>query len=220
MSDKPKFTKKEEAVGCGCMALIAAIAIPVVTNLIGLSPWPMTILFLVYAAIVTWTKSTTGRLLWKSEALLALSGAAIAGLAGLWLSSAPASSDHSTEAPEPSIESPPAPVSTTQAKSEVRLSIDAIQDKFDNNQVAGAQFFKSHTAIIPGTVVRVREALGTGILVLRSDVSDLEMELGFDDRGTVLLGKLNPGDKMEATCPEVHEAMAQVLIVCTDIEKQ
>ena len=102
----------------------------------------------------------------------------------------------------------------------VRITIDEIQEKFAKNQIAGAQFFETRTALIPGVAVRVREALGTGILIVKSPKTGLEMEIGFNEHGTQQLGEVEPKDRIEATCPSIHEAMGQVIIVCDGIVVQ
>lgn len=103
-------------------------------------------------------------------------------------------------------------------KEEVRLNVSAIRAMFSDNQIKGAQFFEHRTALIQGQVVRVREALGTGFLVLRSPSSAPESELAFDEAGTKQLGEVRQGDNVEATCPEVVEMMGQVIIACTGLK--
>jgi hypothetical protein len=101
-------------------------------------------------------------------------------------------------------------------KEDIDITIDEIEARFARNQIAGAQFFKTHAAVIPGVAVRVREVLGTGILIAKSRAGS-QAELAFGERGSKQLGAIQPGDRFVATCPEVHEAMGQVIIACSEI---
>ena len=61
-------------------------------------------------------------------------------------------------------------------------------------------------------MVRVREVLGTGVVVLRSLKTDRNMEISFSAVATPNLAFLMPGNKIEATCPTVMKAMSAVII--------
>lgn len=110
------------------------------------------------------------------------------------------------------------PSEVATAKIEVGLTVDELRDKFTDNQIAGAQFFEQHTALVSGQVIGVREAVGTGIVKLRSPRGDDPLEIGFNDAATKDLGLLRKGDKIVAHCPNVQEAMAQVIVVCDRVE--
>jgi hypothetical protein len=88
---------------------------------------------------------------------------------------------------------------------------------FVENQIGGAQFFETRKAVLTGEVVRVREALGAGILVFKSAKSGLEVELGFDGEGTRMLGSLRSGNRVVVTCPVVQEILGQVMIGCSSV---
>ena len=88
---------------------------------------------------------------------------------------------------------------------------------FAENQIGGAQFFETRKAVLTGEVVRVREALGAGILVFRSAKSGIEVELAFDAEGTKMLGSLHSGSRVEVTCPIIQEVFGQVMIGCSRV---
>ena len=91
---------------------------------------------------------------------------------------------------------------------------------FAENQVGGAQFFQTRKAVLTGDVVRVREALGAGILVLKSAKTGIETDLAFDEQGTKMLGNLHSGNRVEVTCPIVEEVFGQIMIGCTTVTVQ
>lgn len=211
--------KKDEAIGCGCGVLIPAFVAPFVTNFFGLTPWPVPVLFLGLAIIIYMMKTSTGRLSWKAEVAFAMLGFVASLFVALMIGSKPKEAEQSPPVSEtsPTPVPTPTPIEAAKSKQDVRISIDELQDMFAKNQVAGAQFFETHTAIIPGRAVRVREALGTGILIIQSPQTGRQMEIGFNDKGTRQLGAVKPGDDVEATCPEVNEMMSQIIVACSDI---
>lgn len=101
----------------------------------------------------------------------------------------------------------------------VETDIDELLMVYGRNQIEGYQRFGNSNLEISGTVKRVREALGTGILVLQSPKTGEVMELGYSDRDTHKLGVLRPGDSVVATCPGAMEAMGGVFLSdCSEIE--
>ncbi len=208
-----------QMAGCGCLVLLAIFFGPLLTNWVGLSPWPVTITFAL-ALAVAWF-SPTHPFPFPRAFLLTL--LVIGAFGGFLFADDVAKDKTKAEAappaapeptPEPQKEATPTPAPEPE---KVRITIDEIHDKFARNQIAGATFFETRTAIIPAVAVRVREALGTGILVVRSPRTGREMELGFNERGTRQLAEIEPSDRIEATCPEILEAMGQIIIACEDI---
>ncbi|MEO6080365.1 MAG: hypothetical protein ABIQ86_11370 [Steroidobacteraceae bacterium] len=102
-------------------------------------------------------------------------------------------------------------------KQPVAISVEEIRAMFAENQIGGAQFFETRKAVLTGDVVRVREALGAGILVFKSAKSGLEVELAFDGEGTKMLGSLRSGSRVEVTCPIIQEVFGQVMIGCSSV---
>ncbi len=94
----------------------------------------------------------------------------------------------------------------------IKTSIDELLDAYAGNQLAASRRFGHSPIQLSGKVVRVREAFGTGILVLRSSVSGTEQEFGFSDKGTKMLAFVSPGDRVTVTCPTVIEAMGIVVV--------
>lgn len=212
-----------QMLGCGCLVLFVSFAGPIITNWLGLSPWPVAIAFAL-ALAVAWFSSANPFPFPRAFLVSILAIGAIGGYAfggkveedNAKVAAAPTTAPASSPAPTPTIDATPVPV----RKEIVRITIDEIQEKFAKNQIAGAQFFETRTALIPGVAVRVREALGTGILIVKSPKTGLEMEIGFNEHGTRQLGEVEPKDRIEATCPSIHEAMGQVIIACDGIAVQ
>ena len=101
----------------------------------------------------------------------------------------------------------------------IKTSIDELLAAYAANQVAAAKKYGNASIQLEGRVVRVREALGSGILVLKSPISGETYEFGFSDEGTKMLESLKPGDRVSITCPTVLEAMSIVMIEgCSDVE--
>ncbi len=101
---------------------------------------------------------------------------------------------------------------------EVRTTVDEILNTYAANQVAGDQKFGDAKLVVSGQAVRVREAMGTGILVLGSAKSDQTLDLYFAEEGNKDLGKVQPGDQVEATCYAILEAMGSVTLSdCTTV---
>lgn len=103
------------------------------------------------------------------------------------------------------------------AKEPVEISVEEIHAMFAENQIGGAQFFETRQAVLTGEVVRVREALGAGILVFKSAKSGLEAELAFGGEDVKSLGALRSGNHVKVTCPLVQEILGQVIIGCSKV---
>lgn len=220
-TDREKATmKRDEAIGCGCAVLIPGFASPFITDFIGLTPWPVPALFLGLAIVMFVMKTSTSKLSWQAETAFAVLGFAASTFVAVMIVTAPTAPDApSAPAPAPGpTDVATLPPPTNAQKEIVRITIDEIQEKFAKNQIAGAQFFETRTALIPGVAVRVREAMGTGILIVRSPKTGLQMEIGFGERGTQQLGDIKPDDRIEALCPVVYEALSQVIIACESVE--
>lgn len=101
----------------------------------------------------------------------------------------------------------------------ISASIDEIHDLYAKNQIAAAKKFEGQQIRITGKAVRVREAMGTGFLILRSIGTGLEQEFGFSDTGTALLADVSPGDTVTIICPGVVEGMGMIFIAgCSDLK--
>ena len=109
------------------------------------------------------------------------------------------------------------PQAQQEEKQPVTTSVEEIRAMFAENQIGGAQFFETRKAVLTGEVVRVREALGAGILVFKSAKSGVEADLAFGAQGTKSLGSLKSGNRVEVTCPTIEEVLGQVLIVCSSV---
>lgn len=97
-------------------------------------------------------------------------------------------------------------------------NIDEILDDFDSNQIAATKKYGGTPFQLTGKVIRVREAFGTGILVLASPKSGITHEFGFSDRGTEKLADIKVGDTVVVSCPEALEAMSLVIVGgCSDV---
>jgi hypothetical protein len=97
-------------------------------------------------------------------------------------------------------------------------SVEAVHSMFAENQIGGAQFFQSRAAVLTGEVMRVREALGVGILAFRSDESGMTTELAFSGEAAASLGELRSGSRVRVTCPVIEEFMGQVFFVCAGVD--
>ena len=133
---------------------------------------------------------------------------------------APASASASAPATPPSATRPPPPTSAVDAgvKSparpsvkEVSTSVDDILRTYADNQIAGERKFSNAKLTISGRVVRVREAFGTGILVLGA-ASGNSLELYFTESGEATLGEVSPGQSVKAVCYVIIEAMGAVAL--------
>lgn len=108
---------------------------------------------------------------------------------------------------------------TTEKVEPISTSIDEIFDTYAKNQIAGAKKFEDKTIRLTGKAVRVREAMGTGFLMLRSKKTGREQEFAFSDSGTALLAEVSPGDTVTVTCPGVVEGMGMIFIAaCSDLK--
>lgn len=220
-SEAPISEQLKEAAGCGCLGIPVAIFGPIITNLIGISPWPIPIIALLYAGIAFVEKTPLGKMHRKANFSLALILFTFATVSALMTGRDNA---EETRKPKPSViaaqTDEPAAVADPAVPSihdEVRVDIDEILRRYAQNQIGAAQYFEGKTAIVSAKAVRVREALGTGILVAQSTKTGKRLEIGFDEQGTRELGDIEPGDRIEARCPKINEAMGQVFVVCTSI---
>lgn len=163
----------------------------------------------------------------KQQWVLAIAGAAaVSFLLAILITPSdneePAANGGDSMAPETKQTPPPAqpdrPIATTESQI-IQTSIDELLAAYEANQVAAAKKFGNAPIQVSGKVVRVREALGTGFLVLKSTTSGQTHEFGFSDEGTKKLGSLNPGDQVSIICPTVWEAMSIVMVGgCSDVE--
>lgn len=230
----------------GCFALIVVFSLlgTLFTDWIGLSAYPIPILMVLLAAASFFVGTTAvqgltlkqTKMIWVSGAVVSLltmlsltppqPNAESNPVANSNLTSAAAAADAmpnpqtalqadgtSTGASQPSqLASNPtvvAPLDTT---------IDELLSAFEENQVAAAKKF-GRPLRVSGKVMRVREAFGTGIIVLASPRSGQEQELGFSDSGTEKLSDIKRGDMVIVTCPEALEAMSVVIVGgCSDVE--
>lgn len=112
------------------------------------------------------------------------------------------------ERPQAEVSQPKRPKS----KRIIVTDVDDVLDTYEANQIGGLKKFGDATIKIAGTVVRVREVLGLGVIVLKSPKTNRDMEILFSAQATPDLAPLTPGNKIEASCPTVMEAMGAVLI--------
>lgn len=98
-------------------------------------------------------------------------------------------------------------------------SIDEILDAYEANQIGAAKKYADTPIRLSGKALRVREALGTGFLILRAKKSGREQEFGFSEGGTALLADVSPGDTVTVTCPGVAEGLGMIFIAgCYGLE--
>lgn len=155
----------------------------------------------------------------RSNALGFLLGAAVLVPFGAWIA------DDTPDAEAPQVEGKQEPrvddrsVVAPTPKEVVETDIDELIAVYERNQIEGLQRFGGSTLRISGEVVRVREVLGTGVLVMKSPETGEVMELGFSEAGTPKLGTLRPGNRVVASCPGAFEALAEVFLNdCSDVD--
>lgn len=208
------------------------------TDWIGLSPYPMPVFLSIIAVAVLLQRKSDEHLSWQHWAMV-WGGAALLSIATAIMMSSnvtepepigvaldapgqPARTASPTKPVEPGILPPVIKSSASAgptATSIVRTSIDELLDAYAANQIAASKKFGNSSIALTGRVVRVRESLGTGILVLRSTASGREQEFGFSDIGTEKLASVNSGDVVSITCPTVIEALSIVVVGgCSEIE--
>ena len=103
--------------------------------------------------------------------------------------------------------------------SAIETDIDELSAVFRRNQIEGRQRFGNGPLKIHAEVVRVREAVGIGILVLTSPDSGEILEVGFTNRATPKLGAVMPGQRVVVTCPKASATMSSVVrSACSDVE--
>ncbi len=103
--------------------------------------------------------------------------------------------------------------------SAIETDIDELSAVFRRNQIEGRQRFDNGPLKIHAEVVRVREAVGIGILVLTSPDSGEILEVGFTNRATPKLGAVMPGQRVVVTCPKASATMSSVVrSACHDVE--
>ena len=233
MTDSVPSTPNTSVVGGIILMGILAIILTVFTDWIGLTAYPVPVIFGFLTLNVFMQRKAATNLNWKQ-------------LSAVWGSTTLVSiatmiviSNRSADAPAPQLadaraatevaapqETTPLPVGTTTpiaatpsaSNTIVQTSIDELLDAFDNNQIAASKRYGKPLQL-SGKVVRVREALGTGILVLASPRSGRQHEFGFSDSGTEKLADVKLGDTVTITCPEALEAMSVVIVGgCSDLE--
>lgn len=100
---------------------------------------------------------------------------------------------------------------------EVTANVDEILDTYAKNQIAGERKYGDAKMLISGEALRVREALGTGILEVGSS-SGKAMDLYFAEEGEADIAAVEPGQKVQVTCYAIIEIMGNVAASdCTDI---
>ena len=210
-----------EGIGCGCATLPFLLAAVGVVYWLGYPIWlvPAGSLMLIPLAL---TGRIPSDLMKKKDATL-FAFFVCASITGFVFAVTGGLSDREDKAPVEAVAvAPVAPVAPTlpppaPRKPDVKVSLKEIFGQFENNQVKAARYFDENVALIPIRVVRVREALGTGIIVTDTRIDDRQIELFFDEAGTRRLENLDPGSRVVATCPSISEAMGQVIIACTDV---
>lgn len=95
---------------------------------------------------------------------------------------------------------------------EVITTVDEVVETYAKNQIAGERKYSGARISITGRAVRVREALGTGILVLGSRFSDNELELSFAEEGEPSLAEVEPRQNVTADCREITEMMGVLVL--------
>lgn len=213
----------------GMLAFIGflGVSLTVFTNWVGLTPYPIPVLLSVFAVASLVQRRQVDHLSWKQWAVV-WCGAALLSIAtlGTLLTEAPTSeqvvSNVAEKASAP--KSPnPEPSSMDGGEEEPKVpivtNIDELIDAYAANQVAAAKKYGNSPIQLRGKVIRVREVLGTGILVLRSSKSGREHEFGFSNDGTTLLAGVKQGDTVIITCPGVAEGMGIVVVGgCYDLD--
>jgi hypothetical protein len=128
-----------------------------------------------------------------------------------------------TSAPKPLVATPepktkpeaaPRPTSVPRQTSRkvVSTTVDDVLDIYEANQIAGERRFSGAKILISGKTERVREAFGTGILILKSVKSGRTLELYFTENGESDLGEVMPGQRVIAECYQAIEMMGAVTI--------
>lgn len=116
--------------------------------------------------------------------------------------------------PEAEIASKP-PTATAGSRSTMRTvstTVDEIVETYAKNQIAGDRKYSGVAISIAGRAVRVREAFGTGILVLKSPRSNNELELYFAEEGEPSLAEVAPGKSVTADCRSITEMMGALVL--------
>lgn len=94
----------------------------------------------------------------------------------------------------------------------VSTTVDEVVQTYAKNQIAGERKYSGARISISGKAVRVREAFGTGILILKSPRSDNELELYFAEEGEPSLAEVEPGRNVTADCREIMEMMGALVL--------
>ena len=119
-------------------------------------------------------------------------------------------SPQSTPSPTPT----PTPMETIQSVAKptpvLTTTVDEILETYAENQIAGARKFDNRRVEVTGVAKRVREALGTGILVLRSPNTGSELELYFTEAAEVQLADVKAGRPTRAVCLRTFEIAGNV----------
>lgn len=234
MDASPPRSPQEVGVGGMLVAItIFGVLATILTDWIGLTAYPVPVILSALAVASYCHRKDDAYLSWKQWTVV-WSGAALFAVATLvWI----LSGDASPRPADPAYYQPPVPTSEStlpvaqqsndlltagqspQPSDEpIQTSIDELLDAFAANQVAAAKKY-GRPIQLTGKVVRVREAWGTGILILKSPTSGREHEFGFSDAGTKKLADIQSGQSVTITCPAALEAMSVMLVGgCSDIE--
>jgi hypothetical protein len=234
-SDPPHPAPPAWTLGFGLIGAVSLFAVSiVVVALLGAAAWIVPITFFHLAALahirpglrllgLTSKTVKVGSLFYAFPLAIVAAGASSnsenADLASL---DAPATT------PPPTVPASPAPVPTVPASPapapsappapqapplrDVSTTVDEMLQIYADNQIAGERKFANARVKISGTTVRVREALGTGILVLGSQRSAKRLELYFSKEGNQSLSEITPGQRVEAECYSVLEMLGEVLV--------
>lgn len=134
--ETPMPEQLKEAAGCGCFGIPVAIFGPILTNMVGITPWPIPVMALIYAGIAYSTTSPLGKMHRKTNFSLALVLLAFS-LTSAVMTTRDNSTDLEQSKPHttPEIEkaSPPITQPDARVKEEVRIGIDEIIQKYARN---------------------------------------------------------------------------------------
>ena len=220
-------------VGClatAAFALAVAWGLILLTQWLGWGIWPVPVSLFALAALLvlpmpshskmpsqTWEPSTFEKAV---LAILAIATVLVALTVRVEEASesqlAPPNSALSTPAPKKVAATPKLVPSGAPEGSLV--TPDSILIDYAENQVRAQRLYDREVRV-RGRVIRVREALGTGILVLASKAPELSLELYFADQANEDLALVRSGSIVTATCHAAIEiAGAVALSDCRSID--
>lgn len=228
-----------KAAGIGCVAILLAVAcvlLPMLTLIVGISAWifPGFVLFLLFGSLGSQERLgslpqgvTPSRVRWAFLAMLVVStyvAWVISRADPQPLATAPPISTHSevtasspsAEPPTPAAETPtPAAEArpTNNSAGSIQTNVDNLLDEFAENQIAAQRKFGKGAVHIRGVTVRVREALGTGILVLASAKNrSRTVDLYFAESAETQLAEVRANLPTEAVCLATIELAGEVVL--------